>query len=83
VASASSRPASEPAVIAGSADAAATETAPTPLLPAADPEQPSLPFDVGEAHAPDEVPAARHGWGAAAEQVVAELLALHTGALDR
>ena len=59
---ASSRPASEPAVIAGSADAAATETVATPLLPAADPAQPSLPFDVGEATAPepDEVPAARH-----------------------
>jgi len=50
---ASSRPASEPAVIAGSAA--------TPLLPAADPEQPSLPFDVGEATAPEpeKVPAAR------------------------
>jgi len=58
---ASSRPASEPAVIAGSADATATETAATPLLPAADPEQPSLPFDVGEATAPEpeKVPAAR------------------------
>jgi len=58
---ASSRPASEPAVIAGSADAAATETVATPLLPAADPAQPSLPFDVGEATAPEpeKVPAAR------------------------
>jgi sec-independent protein translocase protein TatB len=58
---ASSRPASEPAAIPGSADAAAAETAATPSLPAADPEQPSLPFDVGEATAPEpeKVPAAR------------------------
>jgi sec-independent protein translocase protein TatB len=58
---ASSRPASEPAAIPGSADAAATETVATPSLPAADPEQPSLPFDVGEATAPEpeKVPVAR------------------------
>jgi len=58
---ASSRPVSEPAATPGSADAAAAETAATPSLPAADPEQPSLPFDVGEATAPEpeKVPAAR------------------------
>jgi sec-independent protein translocase protein TatB len=58
---ASSRPASEPAAVPGSGDAAAAETAVTPPLPAADPEQPSLPFDVGEARVPEpeKVPAVR------------------------
>ena len=58
---ASSRPASEPAAVPGSGDAVAAEAAATPSLPAADPEQPSLPFDVGEATAPEpeKVPAVR------------------------
>ena len=58
---ASSRPANEPAAVPGSGDAVAAEAAATPSLPAADPEQPSLPFDVGEARAPDpeKVPAVR------------------------
>src|SRR5258707_15646896 len=43
---ASSRPASEPAVNAGTAEATPTETAATPVLPSAQPERPSLPFDV-------------------------------------
>lgn len=58
---ASSRPASEPAAVPGSGDAVAAEAAATPSLPAADPEQPSLPFDVGEAPAAESerVPAVR------------------------
>jgi sec-independent protein translocase protein TatB len=58
---ASSRPAGEPAAVPGSGDAVAAEAAATPSLPAADPEQPSLPFDVGEATAPEseKVPAVR------------------------
>ena len=58
---ASSRPASEPAAVPGSGDAVAAEAAATPSLPAADPDQPSLPFDVGEATAPEseKVPAVR------------------------
>ena len=50
---ASSRPPSEPAAVPGSGGAVAAEAAATPSLPAADPEQPSLPFDVGEASAPE------------------------------
>jgi len=59
--SASSRPANEPAAVPGSGDAVAAEAAATPSLPAADPEQPSLPFDVGEATVPEseKVPAVR------------------------
>src|SRR2546430_12634332 len=49
---ASSRPASEPAVIAGSADAAPTGTAANPVLAAPRPGQPPLPVAVGEATAP-------------------------------
>ena len=56
---ASSRPASEPAAVPGSGDAVAAEAAATPSLPAADPDQPSLPFDVGEAPAPEKLPAVR------------------------
>ena len=58
---ASSRPANEPAAVPGSGDAVAAEAATTPSLPAADPEQPSLPFDVGEAPAAEseKVPAVR------------------------
>ena len=58
---ASSRPASEPAAVPGSGDAVAAEAAATPSLPAADPDQPSLPFDIGEATAPEpeKVPAVR------------------------
>ena len=56
---ASSRPASEPAAVPGSGDAVAAEAAATPSLLAADPDQPSLPFDVGEAPSPEKLPAVR------------------------
>src|ERR1044071_903999 len=56
---ASSRPASEPAAVPGSGDAVAAEAAATPSLPAADPDQTALPFDVGEAPAPEKLPAVR------------------------